>query len=510
MKVLFIQNNGIQESIGVSNLSGILKANGHETDLLLVSHTPDLGAAIKAYDPGLVAFSALTGVHHSIQRLALQVKQHLHVPVIVGGPHPTYSPEMIEQPGIDIICRGEGEHAILELAEALEHDRDVTKIRNLHIKMKDGTIHKNAMGPAVPLDELPFPDRELYYKYPFLRDMPMKRFIASMGCPYPCTFCHEPVIRSMYKQETKSDYLRKKSVRRVVDEIRYIKDRYPLKHVHFSDDLFFIRNSYKWLEEFAEIYPREVGIPWNCNIRYDSVREHAADLLEKAMCFGAAVGLESGNQDIREKVIRKQSKNDHIVEGARLLREKGIKVLTTNMVGLPGETLDNAMETIELNMVLKSNYVRANTFLLFPGLPLVEYAKQNGYLDKDFDMEKHVAEATEINIKTPYDREFRNVAALFWLLVKFSPRWIPFFKKVVSLPDNIVFRIIGSFNMVQELLFYQIRPVSALRYFRNTVLMTSKSQLTMTMRMWPTLFKRKAAEPLAVPKQVYEAGRGYF
>jgi anaerobic magnesium-protoporphyrin IX monomethyl ester cyclase len=510
MKVLFIQNNGIQESIGVANLSGILKARGHETDLLLVSHTPDLMGAIRKYDPGLIAFSALTGVHHSIQRLALQIKRQFHIPIIVGGPHPTYSPEMIEQPGIDIICRGEGEHAMAELADAMEHDGDVTGIRNLHIKTRSGVVHKNPMRPAVPLDELPFPDRELYYKYKFLRDMPMKRFIASMGCPYPCTFCHEPVIRLMYRQDTKSDYLRRKSVRRTVDEIKYIAQRYPLKHVHFSDDLFFIRNSYKWLEEFAEIYPKEVGIPWNCNIRYDSVREHSADLLEKAMCYGAAVGLESGNQEIREKVIRKQSKNDHIVEGARLLRAKRIKVLTTNMVGLPGETLDNALETVLLNMVLKSNYVRANTFLLFPGLPLVEYAKQNGYLDKDFDIEKHVAEATEINIKTPYDKEFRNVAALFWLLVKFTPAWIPFFKKVVSLPDNVLFRMIGSFNMVQELLFYRVRPIPALRYFRNTVLMTSKSQLSMTMRMWPSLFKRREETPLTPPKEVFEASRGYF
>jgi radical SAM superfamily enzyme YgiQ (UPF0313 family) len=314
----------------------------------------------------------------------------------------------------------------------------------------------------------------------------------------------------MYRQDTKSDYVRRKSVRKIVDEIQYIRDRYPLRHVHFSDDLFFIRNNYKWLEEFAEVYASEVNIPWNCNIRYDSVNQHAANLLEKANCYGAAVGLESGNQEIREKVIRKQSKNEHIVEGARLLRDKRIKVLTTNMVGLPGETLDNALETVELNMVLKSNYVRANTFLLFPGLPLVEYAKQKGYLDKDFDMEKHVAEATEINIKTPYDREFRNIAALFWLLVKFSPRWIPFFKKLVSLPDNIVFRIIGSFNMVQELLFYRVRPIPALRYFRNTVMMTSKSQLSMTMRMWPSLFKRKVEEAVTPPKEIYEAGRGYF
>lgn len=509
MRVLFIQNNGIQESIGVANLSGILKANGHETDLLLVSHTPNLIDAIKHYDPGLIAFSALTGVHHSIERLAISIKQHLHVPIIVGGPHPTYSPELIDRPGIDIICRGEGEHALLELADAMQHDRDVTQIRNLHIKTRNGTIHKNPIRPAVPLDELPPPDRELYYKYKFLRDMPMKRFIASMGCPYPCTFCHEPVIRGMYKQETKSDYLRRKSVRRIIDEIKYIAERYPLRHVHFSDDLFFIRNSYKWLEEFADVYAREVNIPWNCNIRYDSVRQVAADLMEKANCYGAAVGLESGNQEIREVVIRKQSKNDHIVEGARLLREKGIKVLTTNMIGLPSETLDNALETVQLNMELKSNYVRANTFLLFPGLPLVEYAKQKGYLDKDFDMEKHVAEATEINIKTPYDREFRNIAALFWLMVKFTPRWIPVFKRIVQWPDNVVFRLIGSFNMVQELLFYRVRPIPALRYFRNTVLMTHKSQLTMTMRMWPSLFKRREQEALP-EKQIFEASRGYF
>jgi B12 binding domain len=114
MRVLFIQNNGIQESIGVANPSGILKANGHETDLLLVSHTNDLIGAIKRSDPGLIAFSALTGVHHSLEQLAVTIKQHLNIPIIIGGPHPTYSPDMINSPGIDIICRGEGELAMLD------------------------------------------------------------------------------------------------------------------------------------------------------------------------------------------------------------------------------------------------------------------------------------------------------------------------------------------------------------------------------------------------------------
>jgi anaerobic magnesium-protoporphyrin IX monomethyl ester cyclase len=413
MRVLFIQNNGIQESIGIANLSGILKAGGHETGLLLVSHTSDLPAAILAFDPGLIAFSALTGLHHSIEKLAARIKDRFRIPIIVGGPHPTYSPEMIANPAIDVICRGEGELAMLELADTMERGGDVTGIRNLYVKTRSGHIHRNDIRPAAPLDELPMPDRELYYKYAFLRDMPMKRFISSMGCPYPCTFCHEPVIRDLYRRTTKSDYVRRKSVPRTVAEIKYIADRYPLDHVHFSDDLFFIRNNYAWLEEFAEVYPRELGIPWNCNIRYDSVNEHAADLLVKAKCYGAAVGLESGNQDMREVVIRKRSKDEHIVAGARLLRERHIKVLTTNMIGLPGETLDNAFETVKLNMELKSDYVRANTFLMFPGLPLVEYARQKGYVDKDFDIERQVAESQEITLKTPYAREFRNIASLF-------------------------------------------------------------------------------------------------
>lgn len=510
MRVLFIQNNGIQESIGVANLSGILKANGHEADLLLVSHSSDLIGDIRRCDPGLIAFSALTGVHHSIEKLAARIKRELNLPIIVGGPHPTYSPEMIFGDGIDIICLGEGELAMLELADALERDQDVTRIRNLHVKMRNGVVHKNPLRPAVPLDELPFPDRELYYKYPFLRDMPMKRFIASMGCPYPCTFCHEPVIRDLYKKTTQSEYVRRKSVPRAVAEIKYIADRYPLRHVHFSDDLFFIRNSYQWLEEFAELYPREVGIPFNCNIRYDSVTQHAADLLEKARCHGAAVGLESGNEAIREIVIKKRSKNDHIIEGARLLREKRIKVLTTNMIGLPGETLENALETVQLNIVLKSDYVRANTFLLFPGLPLVEYSRQKGYIDADFDIEKQIAQSQEITLKSPYAREFRNIASLFWLMVKCPPSWMPFLRTVVKLPDNIVFRIIGSFNMVQELLFYRVRPIPALRYFKNTVLMTGKSGLTMTMRTIPSLFRKKEVRQAAGSREIYEASRGYF
>ena len=255
------------------------------------------------------------------------------------------------------------------------------------------------------------------------------------------------------------------------------------------------------------LYPKEVGLPFNCNIRYDSVNQHAADLLERAGCYGAAVGLESGNQYIREVVIRKQSKNDHIIEGARLLREKGIKVLTTNMIGLPGETLDNALETVELNMVLKSDYVRANTFLLFPGLPLVEHARQKGYVDKDFDIAlrgpvtgHHAEHAVREGIQEP------GLALLAH-------------GEIHAAVDPVLPALGGAarqhpvphHRVVQHgagAAVLPVRPIPALRYFHNTVLMTRRSGLSMTMRTIPALF-RKGTVNTPAPREVVEANRGH-
>ena len=180
------------------------------------------------------------------------------------------------------------------------------------------------------------------------------------------------------------------------------------------------------------------------------------------------------------------------------------------MIGLPGETLDNAFETVEINMRLQSNYTRATTFLLFPGLPLVDYAKREGFIDPNFDIQKHVAESMEINLKTPFSREFRNLTALFWIFVHLPPSWIPLMKKIVALPDNIIFKILGAMNMFQELRFYRIRPIAGFLFFKETILKTRQSGMLMTLRSFPTLFKKKKQRGLSSDQVAWEADRGYF
>ena len=89
-------------------------------------------------------------------------------------------------------------------------------------------------------------------------------------------------------------------------------------------------------------------------------------------------------------------------------------------------------------------------------------------------------------------------------MIKFPPRYIKFFKKLVSLPDNIVFRVIGSFNMVQELLFYRISLRPALKFFFNTILVSNDM---MTLRNIPSLFKKRRND-LGTDKEIFETERG--
>ena len=93
-----------------------------------------------------------------------KIKKKFRIPVILGGVHPTICPEIIHEESIDVVCRGEGEYAFLELLNNMEKGKDITKIKNMWVK-KGNQIYKNDMRSLIEnLDELPFPDRDIYYK----------------------------------------------------------------------------------------------------------------------------------------------------------------------------------------------------------------------------------------------------------------------------------------------------------------------------------------------------------
>ncbi len=188
MRVLFVKEDFVVVPLGIMYLSGALRKAGHTTEL--VKTDEDILRKVKEFKPSIIAYSVMTGSQKEFLKINNQIKKKFpEVFSLMGGPHPTFFPEVIKEAGLDAICIGEAEEAFVELATKLENGENITTIKNTWIKKK-GKIYKNDVRPLVEnLDKLAFPDRELVYKYKKYREGPIKHFIAARGCPYNCSYC---------------------------------------------------------------------------------------------------------------------------------------------------------------------------------------------------------------------------------------------------------------------------------------------------------------------------------
>jgi len=352
---------------GPAILSSVLQAHGHETDLLHITRLLDgrrFQDALRERRYDVVGFSSLSPVFAEVKRLAPLVKEVRDVPVLCGGVHPTLDPEgAMAAEGIDIVCRGEGEEALVELLSRMEAGEPVRAVRNLWVK-EEGRVTRNPCRPLIEeLDSLPLPDFALF-------DLPnlfsaregVATMTASRGCPYHCSYCSNHKVRKIYPNGEK--YIRFKSVDRTLQEaLRQLSLCDRLKRIDFSDDIFILQKD--WLAEFAARYPAEVGRPFICNALVNLVDERSAALLRQAGCTMVTIGLESGSERLRREVLKRPAMtNQRILQAAEVLRRNRIKLATYNMIGLPTETVDEVFDTIRLNARLRP--VKINEFIFQP------------------------------------------------------------------------------------------------------------------------------------------------
>ena len=131
-RFLFIQDNGVNENLGVMSIAGVLRAHGHEVDLILTDeHPKNYLDLIDRYDPHLIGFSFMTGNRGWAFTTAKKIKQRLNKPIVFGGVHPTLFPEDIDFNYVDFLCVGEGEYPVLELLNGMEKGEDCSGIQNL-------------------------------------------------------------------------------------------------------------------------------------------------------------------------------------------------------------------------------------------------------------------------------------------------------------------------------------------------------------------------------------------
>ncbi|MFH1415756.1 MAG: radical SAM protein, partial [Elusimicrobiota bacterium] len=463
MRVIFIQNLGINESLALTELSACLKREGHACSLIIENDVKKTAKAVLSFSPDIFIIPWDIGTLSWTLNTASWLKSRFKKNIILCGTYPSFYPEnAISSPGVDAICIGETECAIPEYLKKIEKGKDPGDTRNFWIKTSGG-IQRNSLRPLIDnLDILPLPDRNIYFRYPYLRGMSMKRFTSGRGCANSCRFCYNPLLRKRYSGM--GPYVRKKSVSRVISEIKDVREHAALNSVHFSDDIFI--SDRDWIFKFAVAYKEQVNLPFTCNATADLIDEDIVIALKKANCRGIAIGIESGNEDYRKYILNKDLSDSVIHEAAGLIKKQGLFMATFNMIALPGETPQDVIKAIRLNADIGADHVRLSFASPLPGTELAEYGLKKGFFDnvrlkKMLDDTIYPKEAVCLS---EHKRELENLFILFRFAVMF-PGFIPLAKKLCRLPFIKLLAVPDMLiNSYKEKKFFSITWLSGIKY----------------------------------------------
>ncbi len=414
MKILFgvKQKADFFSPLGLMQLSALAKKRGDETYLEVLSQDGVLNK-IRKINPDVIAYTCLTGEDDFYAKVNKRIKKEFpSIFTLMGGPHPTFFPKVLDKAELDAICIGEGDYSFVELLDKLEKKEDVSKLRN--IVVKGGKL--NNLRPLVQdLDSLPFPDRELFYEKN--TEVFIMNFMTGRGCPFKCTYCFNHALRKKYPNQR---YLRRHSVDYVMKELSNAKENFGLKFVKFVDDVFAFKED-DWFKEFCERYPKEIRLPFYVHSRFDLMTPGIAKSLRQAGCKAVEMAIESSNQDIREKILQRKISDEQIINSSRYCSENGLSVVTCIMTGLPGSTLKDDIAGVDLCIKAGIPVPEFFVYQPYPGTELGEICVNEGFFDGDLSTMQGYAfsNPSVLNCFTPKEKNAQiNISLLGPLAVR--------------------------------------------------------------------------------------------
>lgn len=381
-KVLFCQFDAL-EYYSYMLFSTQLKERGIGCEVEIISSDSiflkQLGSEFKDFE--VIGFHCSNVDYDRIASLAEKIKEKFpERKIVLGGPHPTLNPGLVDYRKIDFICVGAGEPYFADwvLRGGYRHKEN---------------FHNIICDPGEPyelyfnadLDNWPFPDRGIYYrKYHAMRDAGMRRFIFSTGCPYSCSYCYNVNFREKFKDKYIKGVIFK-SPAKAVGEIKTVLKEYPATGIVFLDDNFCINR--KWLSEFLDLYRKEINLPFNMNSSVTTLRDDTIEELAASKLKIVRVALETTNNRIREEILNRPIyDNAQFARTLDKLRRHKVRVILLNMFCLPTQTLDDCIEAFRF--ANKSKVFMYVTILVpFKGTKIYSYCLEKNLLKDPYATE---------------------------------------------------------------------------------------------------------------------------
>jgi anaerobic magnesium-protoporphyrin IX monomethyl ester cyclase len=369
---------------GLMALGASLRRAGHTVELVQGRDAAAVARDDRVRRADVLGLSATTGLHRVYVGWARALRRRFPDKVLVmGGPHPTFFPEVIAQVPLDGVCVGEGEESFPEFLSWLGSRGPAPDGWWIRRDGGRGPVERGRPRPPVlDLDALPTPAYDLLLDAkPAHARTPQKAFLATRGCPYRCTYCFNRTLNERYRPYGR--LVRTRDPERVVDDVLEVRRRWGVRLVWFLDANFVADR--RWLEAFAATYRRRVGLPFMCKLRPERASERLVRTLREANCTAVGVGIESGSERLRREWLGRPGSDAEILAGCERLKRHGLRVLSFSMLGIPTETLDEALRTVAFNVACGVDFAAATILQPYPGTAIAERAIAAGLFDGDFD-----------------------------------------------------------------------------------------------------------------------------
>ncbi len=387
MKILLIQPSEERAMIhlGLAYVAAALERRG---DDVVVLDTGTAGGSEKVIarfmaeaNPGAVGITAQTPYYSKALKASKLVRKlKPGCTVIMGGPHPSILTEdTLKEPSIDIVVKGESDITIVELMERLETGGALDDVKGISFK-KNGVIIHNEYRPFIEdLDSLPNPAWHLFDMSKYLAKVNGKKVapvLSSRGCPFKCIFC--------YRGPAAGKTFRARAPENIVNEIKHLKQTYGIGNILFVDDIFTVNQ--KRAEKICDIMiETKLDIPWRCQTRVDCLNIGLLKKMKEANCTDISMGVESGNEKILETTGKRTTK-EKVRKAFSMIKEAGISISSSFIIGLPGDTKETVRETIDFAKELNPDNAIFYAAMPYPGTEMAHMVvEQGGQLPETWD-----------------------------------------------------------------------------------------------------------------------------
>ncbi|MCI0409304.1 MAG: radical SAM protein [Acidobacteria bacterium] len=359
-----------QMPVGLGSINAVLRTEGHDARLANFSRSTweEVRRTLRRFRPRILGISLFTFNRGAVLRLARVARQiDPGIFIVAGGPHATHLAEHVlsHHPSVNAVAIGEGEETMRDLARALEAGEDLRRIAGLAFR-EGGRIVRTSPRPAVSdLDLLPHPAAH-YESFGVDRFAQFEFLITSRGCPARCTFCSTP--------EFWGTRLRYRSVDHVLDELRFLQERFGHTTVSFRDDTFTVDKK-RTIELCQRILASGLHLLWDCQSRVNAIDEERLLWMRRAGCQHIQYGVESGSRSILDK-LNKGIQLEQVIRACALTRKVGMDLSLYLITGVQGESEEDTQATLRLIRRVRPHDGIVSPLVVYPGTALYEEAKQ--------------------------------------------------------------------------------------------------------------------------------------